>query len=397
MSKSTKASPTRKSQQKPKKPRPDFPLFPHATKRWCKKIRGQHHYFGRWDDPDAALQKYLDEKDDLYAGRTPRVASDGLTVADLANRFLTAKKQFLDLGEITLGTWRSYHEECETVVATFGKNRRVDDLASDDFARLRAVLSTGQNGKLCPSTIKNRLWRVISLFKYAHDSRLVDIPVHFGPDFKIPPKREFRKFRQSRGKRVFEAHELRAVLDSATQPLKTMILLACNGGLGQTDIANLPLSAIDFEDGWLDYPRPKTAIERRIPLWRESVESLQEAIAMRPVARESVDDDMCFLTCGGRRWTRYSDSEKRAWVDEIKKIFGKLLRELGINGKVDRNFYAIRHTFQTIAEESCDLTAVKHVMGHVDASMSGVYRERISDERLRAVVDVVHRWLFGED
>ena len=57
-------------QVRPSKPYPQFPLTPHPSGRWCKKIRGKLHYFGKIDDPDAALERYLAEKDRLHAGLT---------------------------------------------------------------------------------------------------------------------------------------------------------------------------------------------------------------------------------------------------------------------------------------------------------------------------------------
>ena len=81
---------------KPEKPRPDFPLFPHATGRWAKKIRGKLHYFGPWSDPQAALERYLEQRDYLHAGQTPPTPSEGLTVRELVNRYLTSKKHAMD-------------------------------------------------------------------------------------------------------------------------------------------------------------------------------------------------------------------------------------------------------------------------------------------------------------
>src|SRR6516225_5332466 len=97
---------------KPSKPYPDFPLFPHATGRWAKKIRGKMHYFGPWSDPDGALKKYLEQKDALHAGRKPRAETEGLTVKELANAFLNAKRALVESGELTNRSWEDYKAAC---------------------------------------------------------------------------------------------------------------------------------------------------------------------------------------------------------------------------------------------------------------------------------------------
>src|ERR1700751_3641287 len=107
---------------KPVKPYPEFPLTAHPAGYWCKKIRGKLHYFGPWSDPDGALQKYLDQKDDLHAGRTPRATGEGLTVRDLCNRFLTSKKHLVDTGELSRQTFRDYFLACGQIVTAFGRN-----------------------------------------------------------------------------------------------------------------------------------------------------------------------------------------------------------------------------------------------------------------------------------
>jgi len=377
--------------KKPKKPYRDFPLFSHASGRWCKKIRGKHHYFGPWGDPDGALQKYLDQRDDLHAGRTPRVTGDGLTIADLCNRFLTSKQNMLNNGELAERTFRTYFRFCEKVINEFGKNRLVDDLAADDFGRLRASMAE----TLGLTSLRSGIQNVRVIFKFAFDERLIQHPVDYGRSFNRPSKKLLRQARQQNGRRMFESDQLRKILDSADPIMRAMVLLGINCGFGQTDISNLPEAALDLEEGWVDFPRPKTAIERRIQLWPETIDAMQDAIYNRTQPKDPADEHLVFLTSYGLRWVMISESEKRTWKDSIGKNFSKLLRKLNLK-RHGLNFYALRHTFETIGGESKDQVAVNAIMGHVDNSMAGVYRERISDERLQAVTDTVRGWLFAK-
>ena len=65
------------------------------------------------------------------------------------------------------------------------------------------------------------------------------------------------------------------------------------------------------------------------------------------------------------------------------------------HGRKGLGFYTLRHTFRTVADEAKDQPAADYIMGHEVPHMSGVYRETISDARLRAVADHVRAWLFS--
>ena len=90
-----------------------------------------------------------------------------------------------------------------------------------------------------------------------------------------------------------------------------------------------------------------------------------------------------------RRWAK--DTPDSPVTKDMRKLLDKLkLHRPGLG------FYALRHTFETIAGESRDQVAVNHIMGHADSTMVGVYRERISDERLQDVSEFVRNWLFDK-
>ncbi len=394
------------------KPYSDFPLTVRADGRLCKKIKGRVHVFGRLDNWQEALERFNREMPFWATGRTPpAVDTGGLTIRVMCNEFLNSKRALLNSGELSQRSFTDYFKTCEKLVKQFGKDRCVDDLRPADFERFRSAMASVYG----VVTLKNEINRCRIVFKYASDNRLIDRPVHYGQAFAKPPAKMIRRARNEAGPRMFEADELRTILDAlagnpvqidgaevpvkADPALRAMVLLGINGGFGNTDVANLPQSGIDFENGWINFARPKTEIHRRIPLWPETVDALRTIIARRPKPIDQADAGLVFLTRQGRRWVRVqgraTNDGVTTSVDVLSQRFARLLKKVGINGR--RNFYALRHGFETIGGESRDQVAVSAIMGHADASMSGAYRERISDERLRAVADTVRDWLWPAD
>jgi integrase len=240
-----------------------------------------------------------------------------------------------------------------------------------------------------PHRLAKMIQCVRSVFKYGFEAGLIGNPVRFGPDFNRPSKKTIRLHRAKQGVKLFTKNEIQQLLDAAGPTMKAMILLGINCGFGNADCGNLPKDSLNLKAGWVDYPRPKTGIERRCPLWPETVEAMREALIKRPNPKNKADSKLTFITKYGLPWA------KDTATSPVSQEMGKLLNHLHINGRKGLGFYTLRHTFRTVADESKDQPAVDFIMGHEVPHMSSVYREKISDERLIAVTDQVRKWLFA--
>lgn len=414
--------PMAKTSAKPKKKRPKkkFPLNIHkGTGYWCKKVNGKVFYFGRVaDDPKgvAALEQWLREKDELYAGREPRDKLEGeATIELLCSKFLEHQEGRLKTKEIGLRTWQGYIDTCKNIEAGFGRQRTVANLTPEDFRKFRAKLA----GTRKLQALKNEILRVRGVFKYGLKAKVISQPADYGMSFEIPPanaiERERNEHRNEHGDRMFEADEVRMLLDHLdgktvvsaridkktkkpikvpgrrNRSLRAMVLLAANCAFGQTDLSSVPTRAVDLEKGWVDFPRPKTGEPRRIPLWPETILAIGEWLKVRPKAKSAADSNLLFLTREGARLVKLHESGYH--TDLIGQKFAKRLRLLGIK-RPRLSIYGLRHGFETIAGETADQVAVDAVMGHKAPGMARLYRERIGDDRLSRVVNRVRDWLF---
>lgn len=184
------------------------------------------------------------------------------------------------------------------------------------------------------------------------------------------------------------AKQIQAFLAVAKPKVKAMILLGVNCGYGNTDCAKLPIGKLDMDGGWANFARTKNGIRRRNPLWPETVDALRAVLKSRPLPDDPQNANRVFIT-------KY----RQAWrACNVGHEFEKIAIKAGMTrGAAD--FYDLRRTCASVGLQVNDDDAVRTILGHKRsaADMLGVYnRLQVSDGRLRAVTDHIHRWLFGD-
>jgi len=360
------------STTKPGKPYPEFPLYAHATKRWAKKIKGRTHFFGPWDDWQGALERFKHDVHDLQQCKKPRPRNtDALTVGDLVNHFLDHREAKLNSGELTAVTYRDYKRAGAILIDSLGRYTDVEGLEPNDFQKLRGTLSK----RLGLVALGVEIQRCKAFFNYAVKNHHIDNPVKMGVSFDKPSKDNVLREKQSKADKIFTVKELQTLYHAAGPQMKAFMLLALNGGMGGADIGRFEFRHI--VEGWIDFPRPKTSVERSFPLWRETTKAIKAA------QQNKGELPYVFLTKCGASW------HKDEGEATVTKEFSKLCKECGLH-VVGRSFHTLRHQFRTIADKCHDTPAIDHIMGHSDESMGGLYRVRIEPlSRLQTVVDIV--------
>jgi hypothetical protein len=172
---------------------------------------------------------------------------------------------------------------------------------------------------------------------------------------------------------------VRTLLGDANPTMAAMIGLGIVG-FGNTDLATLPRSAVDLEAGWIDYARTKTGIDRRVPLCPEQVQAVRAVYALKRKPAAGCEG-LVFVTPAGNP---YIVGTK----DQIGMAFNRLCARCKL-ARPGRSFYSLRRTFRTWADELGDQRAAALLMGHTVNDIGGVYVQRISDERLKAITESI--------
>ena len=158
-------------------------------------------------------------------------------------------------------------------------------------------------------------------------------------------------------------------------PLRAMVLLGVNCGLGNTDIANLPIKALDLKAGWVRLPAAKDGHRPPLPALAETVAALRRpSPAANAEEPEHAGPGVCHQ--GGQQWgTRTSanrtprkgpQERRRSGMQGVSQALG----ESGADTVPGWASTLFATPLRRSAGDSRDQVAVDAIMGHARDDMA---------------------------
>jgi site-specific recombinase XerD len=216
---------------------------------------------------------------------------------------------------------------------------------------------------LAATTINRRLHAVKRLFDYlvVETERLPANPVK--PSHFLKPGRPLPK--KLSGQQV---KQLFATISNRMD--RTLFLLMLRCGLRVSEVAQLKLSDIDWQQKALLIRQGKGRKERCVYLSADAIEGLRECLAIRPAL---VSGEHFF-------W-----NQKRQNQPLSIKAIQKKMERYAKAGEVVASCHSLRHTFASnLLEEGAEVISIKEFLGHESISSSERYA-RLSNQKVKQV------------
>jgi len=360
-----------------KKTHENFPLTPHPNGQWAKKVLGKTWYFGKLEDPQAALRQWLEEKDYLLAGlKPPAYCCDGTTIGDIIINHLNDVDDRIASGVLSWFTRRQY--------VSAGSLLRSAGLAAlpangTTPVHWTALASALEHSDRSLRTRRNIIMATKAIMNWGKLMGMCG-EIQYGPRFNAPTQKAVLSAGVTA--RFLDREIILYAINQAKDSLRLAILLGINCAFQPSDSIMITRKAFDLDVPCHDFPRVKTGQRRRAILWPETVAAINSA-------PNGSDTTPILLRSDGQIYTMKSGARSLA------ASFSKLLD--GLNRAPGVNLGSLRHTWATIADQVPDQSAIDLVMGHTPQGLQKrVYRQHIMNEleRLRRLSDTVRQWLF---
>ncbi|MDV6033978.1 MAG: hypothetical protein F9B45_28580 [Phycisphaera sp. RhM] len=375
------------STEKPAKPYASYPLTAHKSGQWRKRYKGRDYYCGPWNDPEGALEEWERIRASLTLGIDP-AKPDHLTIEDLCDLLTASKEAKHEIGELSHHTLADYKSACKHLLARFGKHRPAESFTPADFDTYRSKFPKHWG----TASILKQITLTRGIFKWGYDNGHIDRIPRYGENFSKPKKRVRNAEQRAKAKKEFTGAEVYALLHEADPQFYAMILLGLNVGFGNADCARLQTTDINGE--WIETLRGKTGTHRKGWLWPETRKALRDVERFHKrsgITPAKGCESLVFRNHDGTPWV--SETQK---FNAITNRFAKIKRAAKCH-RPGCAFYSFRHMFESIAGETKDQVCVDHVMGHApaDNDMGAIYRNGISDDRIKAVCEHVRAWFIA--
>ena len=350
-----------------------FPLTLHPTGQYCKKVKGKIYYFG--SDKKQALERYLDQATYLHGCQNnlqqQKPTSDNMTLKQLCDMYLKYQYSKLQANALTASHHNEQIGSINKLMAFLGQNIDINNISTLDLQNYKRKIQKSQVS-VCRLNLHISIMK--ALFQWARKNDvLVNIPnIDAVSRGKIVHQEKF----------TFDPEQVNKLLSAADVKMRAMIWLGLNCGFGCTDCSELKWSDLDLVSARVKLARKKTGILRDLPLWPETVESLENIYRI---------GKLVFYTSRGNPYIQTllkpdgNGNGKYTTLNTITTKFSRLIRKSGLDVPKGTGFYTLRRTAATIAARSGDPFAVQRLLGHADLQMATRYVQNVSKQTDRVI------------